>query len=620
MAVTPTTPALVRIADEDPISQLRQRAGTALRLGSENGTPMLDWVEAVPRILADPAGLERVEAEASQLVSRGIRHLVWAGMGGSVLTVQVLRALGFCSDRIMIHPLDSTDPAALNALLSELARLHELILPEASSVGAEAAAESTFYRTFLADVALVGVAMGMTSEEPISHLEWFAGLLQQGGLPLAEHLLVMSIPGSYLERYASSHGVPSVPLQLDGGSGTPGRLSAPATRVFLLPVALDLVARGADPGALRVILRHAWTTYSLDAAVTAPAQHRYVQLAAALADAAVDGACALYVALSPELDPLRWWMEQLMEESLGKGGKGIIVFADQPLSRAASGASPVRSGALRLCIVTETEDTSDGAFTLCEPLLGASAPEDRLAGLAATFLGLQLTMALYGYLHDIRFAGQPAVEDYKRRARELRSAGDPLQVARAACSPVTGGTLTVLPPSSATSPKAPPSSPTQMIADALTPQIRYLDLTINGELPEQWYAKVEHRLQDLGNEHLNVPVKFRRAPASYHSTEQSEMDGPAGLVSLRVLAEHQASCLLGTYDATFLRAQAVGTWMAMNAQGRTCFLLLYDAMDEALGSALCDFLDALAQAVPYSGRLEAAGAERAAHSEAKCQR
>lgn len=82
---------------------------------------------------------------------------------------------------------------------------------------------------------MVGVAMGMTSEEPITHLEWFTDLLKQAGLRPAEHLLVMTLPGSYLDRFAHEQQAPSRPLQPDGGTGTGGRMSAPATRVFLLP-------------------------------------------------------------------------------------------------------------------------------------------------------------------------------------------------------------------------------------------------------------------------------------------------------------------------------------------------------------------------------------------------
>ncbi len=622
----PPIAALTRLAREDAVGQLRRRESTMLRLGSENGAPMLDWVDAVPRLLADPTQLVAVEQEAHRLIARGIRHIVWAGMGGSVLAVQVLSALGFCDEPVRVHPLDSTDPRALNRLVHQLADAKSILLPAratqaASQMGkpeqrAETPDEDAQCRTLLADVLMVGVAMGKTSEEPISHLDWFAELLRRGGLPAAEHLLVMSIPDSYLELYAESRGIPRLPLQPDGGAGTPGRMSAPATRVFLLPVAIELAARGAAQGTLRNVLADAWAAFDLDSATTNPDQHPFVRLAAALAEAGTDGACALQLVLPQELDALRGWTEQLMEESLGKGGKGVVVFADQmlasPADRAAGNGRQL--GGLRLRIVAEpppdpaeptptrtiadhpVDDLEAGDFTLYQPLLAGDRPADQLAGLAATFLGLQLCMALYGYLHNIPFAGQPAVEQYKTRARELRATADPIRIAVAATTPQAAGRIRLLPPPGAASTDT-MMSPAEMMAAALASRPTYLDLTINGEISAQDTAALEAQLRQLGNTVLGIPVKLRRAPASYHSTEQSEMDGPGGLVSMRALAVQSDPSLLGTYDATFLRAQAVGTWIAMNEQSRACYLLLYDGTDDELGPELYRFLAAVAQQI-----------------------
>jgi hypothetical protein len=61
------------------------------------------------------------------------------------------------------------------------------------------------------------------------------------------------------------------------------------------------------------------------------------------------------------------------------------------------------------------------------------------------------------------------------------------------------------------------------------------------------------------------------------------MDGPAYLVSLRLVAQNTATSLLGSYSNTFLHAQAVSTWQAMMEVGRPCFLLVIDgSFDDAL--------------------------------------
>jgi glucose-6-phosphate isomerase len=621
---------LRRLIVEDAVGQLRRRDGLMATLGSEDGALKLDWVEAVARLLADPAQLEAVEAEARAIRERGIRHIIWAGMGGSVLTVRVLCALGFGggdgdaaappwgTEPIAIHPLDSTDPAALNAIVRAIAAAKGFALPDAArgparaadappapsapapGAAPEGAAPPESLRALLRDVLMIGVAMGMTSEEPITHLAWFTELLERAGLPPAEHLLVMALPGSYLDAFAREHQAPSRPLQVDGGTGTGGRMSAPATRVFLLPAALYLTGHAAEPGQLRSVLRRAWDEYDLDLAASDPAEHPYMRLAAALSAAAVDGACRMLVRMPQGWDVLVLWLEQLMEESLGKGGKGVVVFDDQALNPAAPGHR--RDGTLRVRVVTEEDrKASDQALVLSRPSLASREPRDRLAALAACFLGWQLSMALYGYLHGIPFAGQPAVESYKARARALRAHDEPLAVTSAWRPAWRDGPLTLLAPRAAAGrddrpvgvadASVPDPAPTPLAAFAralrgASPGVGppgYLDVTVNGEAPEDVMSALDGRVRAIGNELLGIPVRLRRAPAAYHSTEQSEMDGPAYVVSLRLVARRSEACLLGRYPATFLHAQAVSTWQAMMEAGRPCFLLV---LDGSLGEAL----------------------------------
>ena len=594
--------ALQHLMEDDAIGQLRRRDGLMATLGSEGGMLKLDWVEGVARLLADPAQLEEVEAEAQDIWGRGIRHVIWAGMGGSVLTVRVLCDLGFGggydNGHVTIYPLDSTDPAALNEIVRKIVAAKRLAVP----TGKEASNPPSL-RALLHDVMMVGVAMGMTSEEPITHLEWFTALLQQAGLRPAEHLLVMTLLGSYLDRFAHQQQAPSRPLQPDGGTGTGGRMSAPTTRVFLLPAALYLTRLSSGPGQLRAVLQQAWDEYHLDLATAHPAEHPFVQLAAALSAASRDGACRLLVKMPEGWHVLVSWLEQLMEESLGKGGKGIVVFDEQPLNQSAHGYR--EDDLLRVQVVTEATPPGDEQFfLLSQPSLASQEPRDRLAALAASFLGWQLSMALYGYLQRIPFAGQPAVENYKARARALRAQPEPLQVTSQWSPTFQDGILTLLAPHGAKSQGAQSHSDPQQgdsaaaaFARALQEaasaidahryprgvSLEYLDVTVNGEAQASVLAILEELVHTIGNRILGVPVKLRQAPAAYHSTEQSEMDGPPYLVSLRLVAQNSEPSLLGSYTNIFLHAQAVSTWQAMMEAGRPCFLLVIDgSLEDAI--------------------------------------
>ena len=600
------SPSLQRLIQEDAVGQLRRREGLMAVLGSEDGVLKLDWVEGVPRLLADPLMLEEVENEARQLWEHGIRHIIWAGMGGSVIAVRVFTELGFCNgsnaEHFTIYPLDSTDPAALNEIVRKIARSKNLTLP-ATGI----APNPEFLRAMFDDVMMIGVSMGMTSEEPITHLEWFADLLRQARLRAAQHLLVMTLPDSYLYDFAQEHQVPTRSLQLDGGTGTGGRMSAPTTRVFLLPAALyltrlpdksDLIppANAADTGAyegnlssgqagrkagqLESVLLQAWGEYNPELATSRPADSAFVQLAAALSDASVDGRCRMLLQMPRGWQAFLPWVEQLMEESLGKGGKGVIVFEDQTLNHQAPDYHV--SDLLHVNVETDIAETEEEPhiFVLYQPLLASDEPRRRLVALTASFLGWQLSMALYGYLHRIRFAGQPAVENYKTRARSLRMMDDPLQFVQNWNATTTSGKLTLLAPQGVQAQGTPASVYAKALQQALTVRdgqaalLSYLDFTCNGEMAPDVSLLIDSHVYPIGNTLLGVPVKLRRAPAAYHSTEQSEMDGPPHLVSLRLLVRDHETSILGTYSDTFLRAQAVSTWQAMIEAGRTCFLMI----------------------------------------------
>jgi glucose-6-phosphate isomerase len=552
--------AMERLEREDAIGQLRQREGTMARLGSEGVTLKLDWVEMIPWLLSHPEALATVESEAAELLTRGTHHIIWAGMGGSVLSVRVMRELGFNTAPCEIHPLDSTDPAALNTLLEAI--------------------EGDFAHTVM-----IGVALGMTSEEPISHLEWFAGVLAEESLDIAEHQLVMALPGSYLERYARDHHLRQAPLQLDGGSGTGGRMSAPGTRVFLLPAALHLAAEGAKPGALGVMLQRAWSAYNLDGAQATPRAHQMVVLATLLAGAARNGVVRLSMATPLGWESLRDWTEQLMEESLGKDGKGVMVFVPYAIP------PHFTPETLRLLITSQADTREHADWFIVEPLIASDDSLDRMAGLAAIYLGLQLTMALYGYLWNIPFAGQPAVESYKALARKLRDSAA-IELARPlyldARQRQEG--LAMLP--------SPPDLEIKNLQPSLARPAVYLDVTINGAIDptaSDALDTLEESLWRLAVTRLGIPYKLRRAPAAYHSTEQCEMDGPAGVISIRALALDHAPIARGRYTPRFLEAQAVATWQAMRAQRRECYLALYDGTTEGMLWALTTYFDQFAQ-------------------------
>jgi hypothetical protein len=235
-----------------------------------------------------------------------------------------------------------------------------------------------------------------------------------------------------------------IPLHPSGEVHTPGRMSAPSTNVFLLPAAVALLEATPDgngavvpPGALRQVLERCQSEYRLQPGLSGEQRAAvleegpFIRLAAWLSAHAAEGRNKILLVLTPSYRGLAMWVEQLVEESLGKGGRGLLVFYDEDLSAAADW--PDEYTVVQFVEDTEAPDPTQAAV---DALAAAGRPvvqfrlppaanldsANRLGVLARLFAGWNVTVAIFGYLNEIPFAGQPAVEGYKRYARDLREA------------------------------------------------------------------------------------------------------------------------------------------------------------------------------------------------------
>jgi glucose-6-phosphate isomerase len=596
-----------QLADADLLGQLLERRGRLRELGDEGGDIKLDWVDGVEQALQHPEWLAELAGEARDILDAGIRHIIWSGMGGSVQTVYCLKRMGYLDlPGLSIHPLDSTDPASLNRVLTEIAALEQIDL---GSLVGEPAALRAAIRRVLETTMITGVSMGMTSEEPITHLQWFDGLLREYGIASPEqHLQVMTLPDSYLDRFAQERHARMVPIQLDGESHTPGRMSAPATRVFLRPVALALEAerRAGSAGAagrLDMLLRRCQQRYGVSHGESVEQRRArtesdpFIRLGAYMADEAITRRRNKVVLVLPSawrgLGP---WIEQLVEESLGKGGKGWLVFYDQDLL-----SLQERDDCVFLVLQPSSEPEPQAAAVAAlrqagRPVLTLQVNVEAdgelpsgLPALAGLFASWKLAVAAFGYLNDIVVVGQPGVEGYKAYARELRDGPGAITFGASGASataPATDGLHVNTEAVVAGHPDrwqaiagilagktARQAGPAEQVAAiiAIAQQegwLRYLDVTYNGEVDQALQSALEAAREGVGAQALKMPVKLRTGPSDYHSTEQSETDGPPELVSIRIIALRHEAPIAGAYTDRFLLAQARGTWAAMRDAGR----------------------------------------------------
>jgi glucose-6-phosphate isomerase len=365
-------------------------------LGFDGGRNRMGWtVSAVKRILGDGAMLGEVAAQASDIAER-FRHVIFCGMGGSGLGVEVASST-FGTRGPAIHSLRTTDRAVLKALVDSLA-------------GKDGSLKSALDGTLV-----VAVSKSGTTAETLSHKDFFERLFRSQGVDPRGHVMLLTDPGSPMVCEAAEKGYMISEIQLGGGTDVGGRFTSPATRVFLLPAALcDPEAAGKR---MERILRQAqrmndWADIRQDG---------FVRLGASLYLLASEYGRDKLTFLVPDgFRSLPNWVEQLFEESLGKGGKGITVFHGERLT---PDALKPRDECDRVFVRINMGDDRPGG-ELWERLKAGGYPAyeieaEEAESVGGIMLGLERAVATIGYLWGICFVDQPGVEAYKRETKSV---------------------------------------------------------------------------------------------------------------------------------------------------------------------------------------------------------
>jgi hypothetical protein len=596
-----------RLADEDILGQLLERRGKMAELAKESGDIKLDWVDGVEIALENPSWFTEEAGYVEEILKEGIRNVIWAGMGGSVQTIYTMKRMGLLdSPGGSIFPCDNTDPQFLSDILLRIAEKEGIEIGERISESIQELLKGTM---------MIGVAFGMTSEEPITHLEWFSGMMEEAGVRKPEaHIQVMTIPGSFLDAFAKGRGSRMIPLQLDGENHTSGRMSAPTTRVFIRPLAFMLGATGKDiADGLRRTFSGIQQDYGIYRRMDRDDRMEFVKSDPFIALGAFvhrkveeEGRNKLVLFLPDRWMALAPWFEQLVEESLGKGGKGFLVFYGEPADPEIYGEDViflnVRVGG-KSGLGKEEEDRlrSKGHPVLLLDMGDGYGWEDEMRILGSFFAKAKLSVVTFGYLQDIPFAGQPAVEAYKAYARRLRESEDPFPIPKTDYKACFGGLTLfynslvekgligigemeeVLREIGGSREDAPSVFAASLIAAKKKGVLGYLDLTYNGYMDDRIGAALKKAKLEIANKALHIRGKVRVGPSDYHSTEQSETDGPYELVSLRIVAMSHKPVIFGKFDDRFLLAQARGTWQAMEDAGRWILMMtLKDSSGESV--------------------------------------
>jgi transaldolase / glucose-6-phosphate isomerase len=343
----------------------------------------LGWLDITAQQLADTATLNDLAAEVK---ATGFSDILLLGMGGSSLCPEVLsltypQTPGFPR----LHILDSTDPAQIRSVEKKVNLAKTLFIVSSKS--------------------------GSTLE-PNIYKQYFFERVQQtvGAENAGSHFIAITDPGSKMQQVAERdrfrhifYGLPSIG----------GRYSA-LSNFGMVPAA----AMGLDT------LRFLHLTEEMVAAckpATPVEQNPGVTLGVILGTAANFGRDKLTLVTSPGISDLGAWLEQLIAESTGKSGKGII-----PVDREELGV-PEQYGRDRIFAYLRLEGASDAAQDAkVAALESAGQPVVRIDvsniySLGQEFFRWEIATAVAGSIIGINAFNQPDVEASKIVTKQLTS-------------------------------------------------------------------------------------------------------------------------------------------------------------------------------------------------------
>lgn len=434
--------------------------------------------------------VDTIVALRDELRSKGIDRVVLCGMGGSSLAPEVI-----CTRAgVPLEVLDSSQPDMVRSAVRDL--------------------EST--------VVVVSSKSGGTVETD-SQRRVFEQAFRDAGLDPAEHMIVVTDPGSPLHEEARAEGLRVFLAEPHVG----GRYSA-LTAFGLVPSGLA----GADVAALLEEAAAAATALECD-----DVENAGLRLGAVLGVAAREGVDKVVIHDRQDRG-IGDWIEQLVAESTGKDGTGILPVvahrADEPVTPD------------EVVVHEGTDDLPDHPWGVA-----------MRGSLGGQFLLWEVATAVVGRILGINPFDQPDVESAKAAARELLDGGTALPEPDAVRGPVEmfGSTAATV---------------REAVGELLAQVGDRHYLAVQCYLDRWAHAGLE-TLAPVLAARLGRPVTFGWGPRFLHSTGQYHKGGPPTGVFLQVTCEPHEDLAIPGRDFTlgeFVLSQAVGDGQVLRDHGR----------------------------------------------------
>ncbi|MDP3972708.1 MAG: bifunctional transaldolase/phosoglucose isomerase [Candidatus Nanopelagicales bacterium] len=348
------------------------------------GADEADWLGWLGITEDQLAHIDHLRSIAEEVKAAGFRHALLLGMGGSSLCPEVIRTtFGKLDGYPELHVLDSTDPAQVKTFEGKVDLANTIFIVSSKS--------------------------GSTLEPNIFKQYFFERVKRVIGADNAgSRFIAITDPGSKMQQVAESGGFRHVFFGLPSIGGRYSALS----NFGMVPSAI----MGVD---VRRLLDRAEEMVQACASCVPAEDNPGVVLGTILGVLAKHGRDKVTITASPGIQGLGAWLEQLLAESTGKEGKGLI-----PVDREALGLPEVY-GRDRLFVYLRLESRPDpsqdaaidGLEQAGQAVVRISVP-DRY-DLGQEFFRWEIATAVAGSIIGINAFNQPDVEASKVATRRL---------------------------------------------------------------------------------------------------------------------------------------------------------------------------------------------------------
>ncbi len=531
-----------------------------------------------PGIIANE--IAEIRKDIRQTHGAPLKWLIWAGMGGSAEDKSMYNAVGLLRRGPKVYVLDSTDPAKLKAILDDI----------------EARSGVSLAKT-LRSTLVVGMALGMTSYEPVVNLEKLKTLYDKYKIDSRPNFIYMTLPDSLLDQFGKAGGYRKVELQLDNGNSTSGRHSSPMTRGSLYPLALASVP----------IDEWMESTWLRDEDIATA-----WRLSAFLNTQATLGHNKITLILPKAWAGVGVWTKQNFEESLGKRedfGLKVVVGENIRLANYRSPKDPAQD---RCFLAVNVKELGNGDSTKIASLRRAGYPVAvvtlNAAELSRYMQIIHYTVFGIGYLQNMNFVTQPGVELYKaitnRIFAEAKTAGGIEKTKEwtathgAARRVKYKGALTLhyarLPEEiEAAGTDAPAIYASILKSLAADRRVQYGELTFFGDTRYSPRGKAVRKTLDKAGDRvfraaLKMPVDVYEGPAMNHSYHEMVI-GHGRCLSTVLISDKPEKIAAADYTADYHRAQYLATQLALAERGRYVVSITLKDLEESTLTALDEF-------------------------------